>query len=128
MRRKQAPQPQQPGVATEASALPLASKGKDRICMQFSQRNSKYLEYMRSRPCSFCLRRSGEPHHVFKKFHGISSGGLGKKGSDYLAIAICRKCHDKIHSGALRPDRNELLELLVIQLVCFIDHESRTAP
>ncbi len=114
------PQLQQPGVATEESALPLALKGGDRICMKLSQRNSKYLAFLRNRPCSFCLGRECEPHHVFKEFRGISTGGLGKKGNDYLSIATCSQCHGKIHAGKHRPDRIDYLELIIISLICYI--------
>ena len=117
------PQSPQPGVAPKMSALPPALKG-DRVCMQLLQKNSKYLEYVRSRPCSFCLRAPCEPHHVFKDFRGINTGGLGRKGSDYLSIAVCRKCHERIHAWSLRPSHVGLLELIVIHLACFVDENA----
>ena len=92
--------------------------------MELSLRNSKYLEYVRNRPCSFCFRGPCEPHHVFKEFRGISTGGLGRKGSDYLSIAVCRNCHERIHAGSLRPSHVEFLELITIHLVCFIDEDA----
>ena len=95
--------------------------------MPLSLRNSAYLQFLRNRPCSICLRGPCEPHHLFKEFHGISTAALGRKGSDYLAIAICRECHEKIHAGSLQPSRVYLLELIIVHLVCFIDGELRTA-
>ena len=88
--------------------------------MKLSQRNSKYLDYLRGRPCSFCFRGPCDPHHIFKQFRGICIAALGRKGSDYLAIATCRECHGKIHAGKHRPDRIDYLELIIIHLICFI--------
>ncbi|MBI3896083.1 MAG: DUF968 domain-containing protein [Acidobacteria bacterium] len=119
------PQSPQPGVALQTGALPLAPKGgKESLCMRLSQRNSMYLDYVQSRPCSFCLGRPCEPHHAFKRLGGISTGGLGRKGSDYLSIAVCRQCHERIHIGSLRPSHADLRELIVIHLVCFIDENA----
>ena len=112
----------QSGVAPRnMSALPLASKGGDHMCLQALKRDSVYLEYVRTRPCSFCRRVPCKPHHVFKQFRGISTAALSRKGSDYLAIAVCRECHEKIHTGSFRPSHVDLLELIVIHLACFVD-------
>jgi hypothetical protein len=83
-------------------------------------RDPVYLGFIRTRVCSFCFSTPVEPHHVFKHFPQIGGGGVGLKGSDYLAVPACRRCHSDIHSGALRVERVQLLELLIINLVCFV--------
>lgn len=88
--------------------------------MMPTMRDPVYLDFIRSRVCSFCASAPVEPHHVFKHFRGISDGGIGRKGSDYLTVPVCRDCHTRIHSSHLRPERIELLELIVMNLVCFI--------
>jgi hypothetical protein len=89
-------------------------------------RNSGYLEFIRTRPCWFC-GRPAEPHHSIKHFRLISGGGIGLKGSDYLAIPMCRLCHDKKHSGQLKIERVELLEIIIVNLVAFsVEREART--
>lgn len=82
-------------------------------------RNPKYLEFIRTRPCWFCGREA-EPHHSIKHLRPISDGGTARKGSDYLAIPLCRLCHGKVHSGQLKIERVELLEIIIVNLVAFI--------
>jgi hypothetical protein len=84
-----------------------------------TMRNPKYLEFIRTRPCWFC-GRPAEPHHSIRHWRPISDGGLGRKGSDYLAIPLCRQCHEEVHSGHLKIERAALLEIIVINLVVFI--------
>lgn len=57
---------------------------------------------------------------MFKQFVGLSYAGLGQKGSDLLAIPVCRSCHDKIHRGFLRLSREEFLELIVMNLAAYL--------
>lgn len=40
-------------------------------------------------PCRFCM---GRP---FQQVHHFGSGGMGLKGSDYLVVRICMKCHER---------------------------------
>jgi hypothetical protein len=84
-----------------------------------TMRNSEYLDFIRSRPCWFCQKRA-EPHHAIRHFRLISDGGFRRKGSDYLAIPLCRQCHEEVHSGHLKIERTALLEIIVINLVVFI--------
>jgi hypothetical protein len=84
-----------------------------------TMRNSAYLDFIRSRPCWFGQERA-EPHHSIRHFRLISDGGFGRKGSDYLAIPLCRECHEKVHSGRLKIERAVLLEIIVINLVVFV--------
>ena len=90
------------------------------MCKKLPQRNSKYLEFVRSRLCSFCLGGPADAHHPLKFLLGISTGGRGKKGSDYLSIAVCRPCHGKLHNGALKPERTHIFELIICHLIGFI--------
>jgi hypothetical protein len=60
-----------------------------------------------------------------KRLRGISKAGLRQKASDYLSIPVCRQCHTELHGGVLKPDRAELLELIVINLVCFLDENRK---
>ena len=124
---RRSPQPPRPGAALQPKPLLPALPGKGTAHL----RNANYLRFLRTRPCSFCGREGTEAHHVFKHFRGISTAAIGRKGSDYLAISICRGCHNKIHTGSFRPDRTELLELIIINVVSFvlslgpIDRQSR---
>lgn len=83
-------------------------------------RDPVYLDFVRSRVCSFCASAPVEPHHVFRHFPGIGAGGVGLKGSDYLTLPVCRNCHTRIHSRNLHVERVQFLELLIINLVCFV--------
>ena len=109
-----------PGAAASSDALPPAL----RDCLnphKPGRSNPRYLEFVRSRACSFCAKPVVDPHHAIKRLRGISEAGLRQKGSDCLCIPACRKCHEKMHNGVLKPDLAEILELIVINLVCFID-------
>ena len=86
-------------------------------------RNSAYLEFIRNRPCAFCAGQPVDPHHALKRLRGISAAGLGQKGNDLLGIPACRRCHEQIHARKLRPSREEILELIVTCLVCFLDEK-----
>lgn len=89
-------------------------------------RNPLYLDFIRSRPCSLCGFPVAEPHHVLKQLRGVSESGIGRKGSDYLSIPVCRRCHTEFHSGTRTLTHSELLRLIVIHLVCFIEeHRER---
>jgi hypothetical protein len=85
-----------------------------------TMRDRAYLDYLRRRPCSFCGKMASEPHHSIRQFLGVSTGGVGRKGSDYLAVPACRSCHRKIHDGTLRAERIEILEMIVVNLTCFV--------
>ena len=81
-----------------------------------------YLQFIRSRPCTFCGDpRTTEPHHPIRRLRGISESGLAQKGADYLGIPICRRHHTQLHDGNLHISREELLEVIVANLVCYLD-------
>lgn len=84
-------------------------------------RSPEYLNFIRTRPCSFCGNPLTEPHHCIKRLRGISQAQLAQKGSDYLAIPVCHRCHEDIRDGRLQPRREEYLELCLINLICYLD-------
>ena len=88
--------------------------------MKKTMRDTQYLDFIRSRPCSFCGNPTTDPHHAIKRLRGLSEAGMGQKGPDYLAIPLCRKCHRKLHDGELASSREELLEICLINLICYI--------
>lgn len=53
-------------------------------------RDKKYLAWLRTQPCCICGAGNTVAHHT-------STGGIGLKGSDLLAIPLCPPCHDMIH-------------------------------
>lgn len=83
-------------------------------------RDPEYLDFIRSRPCSFCGRPISDPHHAIKRLRGLSEAGMGQKGPDYLAIPVCRKNHREIHDGKASISQEEILEICVINLICYI--------
>lgn len=85
-----------------------------------TMRDPAYLDFIRGRVCSFCFNAPAEPHHALRHFREISAGGIGVKGSDYLSIPVCRRCHERIGAGNLQVERVELQELIIINLVCFV--------
>jgi hypothetical protein len=88
-------------------------------------RDEQYLAFIRERLCAFCGAGDVEPHHAIKNLVGISAAGLAQKGSDYLSIPVCHCCHERIHRGALSPERAVLLEYAVIYLICFLNKVRR---
>ena len=93
---------------------------EDEPCLSFATvKNPEYLAFLRSRPCILCFSEHSEPHHVFKTLAGISYAGIGLKGSDFLAIPVCRRCHTRFHNGSLKLERSQMLELIIINIVNF---------
>ena len=88
--------------------------------MKKTLRDPQYLDFIRSRPCSFCGCPTTDPHHAIRRLRGLSEAGMGQKGPDYLAIPVCRSCHRKIGDGKLTISREEVLEICVINLICYI--------
>ena len=116
------PLAERPGTAIPREALSPAQREPNPLKVSF--REAQYLEFVRKRPCSFCGNPNTEPHHVFRRLRGISEAGMAEKGSDYLAIPICRACHARLHEGSLKVADEDLLVCIVINLICFL-HELR---
>lgn len=115
------PHPAQPGAATPDGTAAPALREYPPILEETPMRSPEYLNFIRTRPCSFCGNPLTEPHHCIKRLRGISEARLAQKGSDYLAIPVCRKCHEDIRDGRLQPRREEYLELCLINLICYLD-------
>jgi hypothetical protein len=84
-------------------------------------KDPNYLGFIRSRPCLICGDPRTDPHHALRRLRGISAAGMAQKGSDYLAIPLCRVHHDALHRGSLKLQRGELLEFIVINLICYLE-------
>ena len=87
-------------------------------------RDSHYLNFIRTRPCAVCGNPRTDPHHALRTLRGISEAGMAEKGSDYLAIALCRRHHDAIHTGSLKLHHEELLEFIAINLISYLSGNS----
>jgi len=85
-----------------------------------TMRDPKYLDFIRSRACSFCGNPITDPHHAIRRLRGLSEAGLGQKGPDYLAMPICRKSHREFHDGKFTIDRGEILEICLTNLICYV--------
>jgi hypothetical protein len=115
------PRPAQPGaVIPDGTAAPPLRK-YPALLEETPMRSPEYLNFIRTRPCSFCGNPLTEPHHCIKRLRGISQAQLAQKGSDYLAIPVCHRCHEDIRDGRLQPRREEYLELCLINLICYLD-------
>lgn len=60
------------------------------------RRNRKYIAWVATKPCLYCLAPSGPPHHV----RWAGPCGVSQKPSDTYIIPICPDCHDAVHSMA----------------------------
>ncbi len=116
------PQSEQPGAGLIRELRPRAPQEDQPALRLATIKDSHYLEFLRERPCCICLRWGVrvEPHHLFKQLAGISYAGIGQKGSDLLAIPVCRECHIRFHSGALRLSREDALQLILVNLVQYL--------
>jgi hypothetical protein len=45
---------------------------------------------------------------------------MAEKGSNYLAIPLCRRHHDAVHRGSLKLQHEELLEFIAINLISYL--------
>jgi hypothetical protein len=103
-----------------AAALPDSLSPAPRRTHMVPTRSSKYLQFIRTRACSLCADPETDAHHSLRTLPGISEAGLAQKGSDYLAIPLCRRHHELLHSGRETLSREEILELIVINLICYV--------
>jgi len=90
-------------------------------------RDSHYLNFIRTRPCMLCGNPRTNPHHALRTLRGISAAGMAEKGSDYLALPLCRSHHDAVHRGSLKLQREDLLEFIAINLICYLGTLSNPA-
>ncbi len=87
------------------------------VSKPFTYRSPEYLKYIRGKKCLVCeSNQKAEPHHV--SIPG-SGRGVGKKGSDYHTIPLCRSHHRIYHNGgrdSFCEDFNIHLEREIIRL------------
>jgi hypothetical protein len=82
------------------------------------QRDPRYLEYVRSLPCSVSrCRHTADPHHAKKDWFPVSEGGMSLKGSDYCAIPLCRIHHTEIHARGVEWFENRYALIVDRQIV-----------
>jgi len=78
-------------------------------------RNSKYMRFIKTLPCSVCGRMPSDPHHV----KGKGEGGMGLKVSDIRSIPLCRLHHQEgDNSGWQTFQRKYGIDFNVIRLQC----------
>ena len=59
-----------------------------------TDRDGKYIKYIKTLPCAMCGRKPVDPHHE----SGLSNeSGMGIKVSDFLCIGLCYECHAYRH-------------------------------
>ena len=80
-------------------------------------RSKKYLDFVRSLPCSICGAPADHAHHII----GVGGmGGMGTKSADYTAMPMCAGCHRQIHD---KPEMwNEQWQSLANTLFKAIDN------
>jgi hypothetical protein len=62
--------------------------------MSKRQTDPKYIEYIRSLPCTVCQSEEFViAHHVLR---GVFRG-MGRKADDRYTIPLCHFCHHKLH-------------------------------
>ena len=63
-------------------------------------RSPKYLSFVRSQSCCYCMTDIGiQAHHI--RGHG---GVMADKVHDTLAIPLCPVHHSQLHSGNIKID------------------------
>jgi hypothetical protein len=68
-------------------------------------RSEKYLSFVRSRPCVYCMSKNTQAHHI----RGVGHlGGMGLKAPDWAAYPVCPVCHEEVQKDpSLWPDQFE---------------------
>ena len=81
---------------------------------QTVERDKKYLDYIRSLPCTVC--KCPAPSHAHHHpLEGHSSVGL--KTSDFRTVPLCFRCHDRVHrSGRVSFWGNTDVEVVISKL------------
>jgi hypothetical protein len=58
-------------------------------------KNPKYLQFVRTLPCSHCVNPETVAHHII----GIGMGAMGYKADDTATMPLCVKCHAEVHES-----------------------------
>lgn len=57
----------------------------------------EYLDWIRQQDCAACgAVGPSEAHHFIGEFH---VGGMGMKAPDWMAMPLCRTCHQDMHES-----------------------------
>lgn len=82
---------------------------------------SKYLDFIRSKPCCACGNSRTISHHIrsIKHIPNLLKGGIGLKSSDYACIPLCSICHDTIHKNPSEIEEKIDISKTIIQ--CLVD-------
>jgi len=65
------------------------------------ERDSAHLDFVRSLPCSVCLKPGpSEAHHLLR---GVPRG-MGRKADDRHVIPLCHECHTGLHLSGNEVD------------------------
>ena len=60
--------------------------------------SKKYLEYIKTYPCSVCGTSPVDPHHM----EAVGMGGANRDGfKDYSCVPLCRFHHGEYHSAGI---------------------------
>jgi len=79
-------------------------------------RSEKYLNFVRSKPCLICGKKS-QAHHVRRQYWGA---GTSIKPHDYVTINLCLDCHKPEIEKELDVER-----IIISLLMEFIDKLKR---
>lgn len=78
-----------------ATAQALSDSDPDKIPIPDHEKteNRAYLDWVKSHECCVCGQKKPnmDPHH-------LDPVGVATKGSDFLAVPLCRDCHDRLDS------------------------------
>ncbi len=55
--------------------------------------NVKYIDFVRTLPCSHCRCTPAEAHHI----KGVGMSGFGTRAHDAHSMPLCRDCHSLVH-------------------------------
>ena len=83
------------------------------------ERDSEYLEYVRTRPCIICgIQHRSEAHHL----KDMRLCGMSQKSPDWAAMPLCHKCHMNIAHGTGFKERMSWLPIDIIDFLrlCYL--------
>ncbi len=86
------------------------------LALQAPERDTSYLEFVRSRQCIVCAAAPpSQPHHTER-------GGVALKGSDLFCLPVCASCHREIHDTgqAAYWDDHNVWEYIARTLAAFV--------
>ena len=82
------------------------------IPKQKTERNKKYLAFIRTKPCCICGWIPSESYGYLIHAHHTESGGISCKGADKSAVPLCFACHRKVHDSGRKDAIPKLQEII----------------